>query len=89
MVRIYFDDLTNTIIVEDNGRGISQKDFDLLRQPYTRKDGQKEKGSGLGLNICVAILEQHNFKVFCEKIRKPLTGTKIKILLSSTSVFNI
>jgi len=89
MVRIYFDDLTNTIIVEDNGRGISQKDFDLLRQPYTRKDGQKEKGSGLGLNICVAILEQHNFKVYCEKLRKPLTGTRIKINLNDISNFII
>jgi len=89
MVRIYFDDLTKAIIVEDNGRGISQKDFDLLRQPYTRKEGQKEKGSGLGLNICVAILEQHGFKITCEKKRKPLSGTKIKILLSRVSNFNI
>jgi len=89
MVRIYYDDLTSQLIIEDNGRGISQKDFDLLIQPYTRKEGQKEKGSGLGLNICVAILEQHGFKITCNKKRKPLSGTKIKILLSSVSNFNI
>jgi hypothetical protein len=30
----------------------------------------------LGLNICKAILEEHGFKIFCEKNE---IGTKIKI----------
>jgi PAS domain S-box-containing protein len=64
------------IAVQDNGRGMTQADFDFLSQPYTRKEGQKETGTGLGLNICVAILNEHGFKVTCEKNE---VGTKIKI----------
>ena len=64
------------IAVQDNGRGMTQAEFDHLSQPYTRKEGQKETGTGLGLNICVAILNEHGFKVTCEKNE---VGTKIKI----------
>ena len=66
------------LIIQDNGRGITQKDFIYLSQPYTRKEGQKESGTGLGLNICVAILEEHGFNVSCEKND---IGTKMKIEL--------
>ena len=51
------------LAVIDNGRGIKQKDFDELSEPYQRKPNQKEIGTGLGLNICVAILKEHKFKV--------------------------
>jgi signal transduction histidine kinase len=44
------------LCIEDNGRGMSQTDFDYLSQPYTRKEDQKEGGTGLGLNICTSIL---------------------------------
>jgi signal transduction histidine kinase len=66
----------NNIYVQDNGRGITQEDFDHLCKPYTRKEGQKESGTGLGLNICVAILEEHGFNIACEKNK---IGTKMKI----------
>ena len=65
------------IIIEDNGRGMSGEDFKLLSQPYTRKEGQKESGTGLGLNICVAILDEHKFSVTCNKL--PEGGTQLKI----------
>jgi signal transduction histidine kinase len=66
----------NDLIIQDNGRGMTQEDFNYLSQPYTRKEGQKESGTGLGLNICTAILNEHNFKVTCEKNE---IGTKMKI----------
>jgi PAS domain S-box-containing protein len=66
----------NNIYVQDNGRGITQEDFNQLCKPYTRKEGQKESGTGLGLNICVAILEEHGFNITCEKNE---IGTKMKI----------
>ena len=66
----------DTIYIQDNGRGITQEDFDHLSKPYVRKEGQKESGTGLGLNICVAILEEHGFKITCEKNE---IGTKMKI----------
>jgi PAS domain S-box-containing protein len=73
-VKIYFD--VDTVYIQDNGRGITQDDFNYLRKPYTRKDGQKEAGTGLGLNICVAILEEHKFIITCEKNE---IGTLMKI----------
>ena len=75
MVAIYMEDEEH-IAIQDNGRGMTQAEFEYLSQPYTRKEGQKETGTGLGLNICVAILNEHGFKVSCEKNE---TGTKIKI----------
>jgi PAS domain S-box-containing protein len=75
MVAIFMDDEQH-IAIQDNGRGMTQAEFEYLSQPYTRKEGQKETGTGLGLNICVAILNEHGFKVSCEKNE---VGTKIKI----------
>ena len=73
-VKIYSEE--DSIFIQDNGRGITQEDFNYLSKPYTRKEGQKESGTGLGLNICVAILEEHGFKITCEKNE---IGTKMKI----------
>jgi signal transduction histidine kinase len=64
------------LVVQDNGRGISQEDFDELSKPYTRKKNQEEKGTGLGLNICVAIFKEHGFDISVEKLD---IGTKIRI----------
>jgi len=75
-VKIYYE--KNTLYIQDNGRGLTQEEFNRLSQPYTRKEGQKETGTGLGLNICVAILKEHGFDISCEKNK---IGTKIKIKL--------
>lgn len=74
-VKVYSEE-PNEIIIEDNGRGLSQAEFIYLSKPYTRKENQKESGTGLGLNICVAIIEQHGFKITSEKLEK---GTKMRI----------
>lgn len=77
MVSLYMEG-ESTMVIEDNGRGLSQDDFEILSQPYTRREGQKEAGTGLGLNICVAIIEEHGFSITSEKIEQ---GTKIRIQL--------
>ena len=64
------------LCVQDNGRGMSNEEFLELSKPYTRKEGQAEQGTGLGLNICVAILKEHGFSVSSEKNK---IGTKILI----------
>ena len=64
------------LCVQDNGRGMSSEEFLELSKPYTRKEGQAEQGTGLGLNICVAILKEHGFSVSSEKNK---IGTKILI----------
>jgi two-component system sensor histidine kinase CpxA len=78
MVHIYKED-DNTIVVEDNGRGMTKEDFEEYSKPYVRKDGQKESGTGLGLNITIAIMKEHGFTISSEKLEP--CGTKIKIEL--------
>ena len=75
-VSIYMED-EQTLVIEDNGRGMSQEDFNKYSQPYTRGK-QEEKGTGLGLNICVAIIEEHGFTISAQKLKQ---GTKITIQL--------
>jgi light-regulated signal transduction histidine kinase (bacteriophytochrome) len=70
----------NIIYVEDNGRGLSSDEFKELLEPYTRKEGQNEDGTGLGLNICIAILEEHEYSIECDKL--PELGTQMKIYLN-------
>ncbi len=65
-----------TLCVEDNGRGITQEEFVEFSKPYTRKQNQDEGGSGLGLNICLAILKEHGFTIRAEKQQQ---GTKLLI----------
>ena len=74
-VKIKMLDEKNLAII-DNGRGMSQEDFDILSLPYQRKSDQKEKGSGLGLNISVAIFKEHGFQMSVSKLE---VGTMIKI----------
>ena len=73
-VKIYLE--SDSIVVEDNGRGFTQKQFEKHLKKYANKKEFGEDEKGLGLNICVAILEEHGFKLTCEKID---TGTKMKI----------
>jgi K+-sensing histidine kinase KdpD len=76
MVRIYMED--DDLIVQDNGRGMTQKDFEKVLYSYSKKKNKDIDGevSGLGLNICLAILTEHGFNLTCEKNE---IGTKIKI----------
>ena len=74
-VMIYMEN-DSTLVIQDNGRGMSQQEFVELSKPYTRKKDQKESGSGLGLNICIAILKEHNFDITAEKVTP---GTKLRI----------
>jgi light-regulated signal transduction histidine kinase (bacteriophytochrome) len=77
-VKIYIED--TYLIIEDNGRGLSNEEFIKLSEPYTRKKNQKESGTGLGLNICVQILNEHGFSISAEKTK---TGTKLKIKIQN------
>lgn len=75
IVVVFMED-NSTLVVQDNGRGMTQEEFLQFSKHNERRDNQKESGSGLGLGICVAILKEHNFGVTCEKTEE---GTQIKI----------
>lgn len=78
MVHVYMED-AHTVCVEDNGRGMSQSEFEYFSKPYTRGINS-EHGSGLGLNICIAILRIHGFTIRAEKLK---VGTKLRIKIRS------
>ena len=71
-VKIYMEN--EILVVEDNGVGFSQKEFEKVTGRYLNKGDNSEVGLGLG--ITKTILEEHGFSMECEKIN---TGTKIKI----------
>lgn len=77
MVHIFMES-PDVLCIQDNGRGMSQEEFLELSKPYVRKEDQKEGGTGLGLNICIAIMQEHNFKITSEKLEQ---GTKLRIKL--------
>jgi len=78
IINIYME-RNDILVVEDNGRGMSLEEFEEYSKPYVRKETNKEAGSGLGLNICIAIMNEHGFTITCEKSK--YGGTKLKIKL--------
>lgn len=74
-VKIYR--INNTLNIEDNGRGMDRREFTNFSEAYIRGKNKGESGSGLGLNICIAILKQHGFPIDCR--RKRSGGTVISI----------
>lgn len=86
VVKVYYEKTSRGgvdkeyVIVEDNGRGMSQSEFERLSGAYIRKDGQDEAGTGLGLNICKAILSEHGFTITAHKLEN---GTKLKIRINN------
>jgi len=75
-VKVYME--SDYLVVEDNGRGLKKKDFEKI--VFVSKDNKSEEinreESGLGLNICLAILSEHGFDLECEEKN---VGTKMKI----------
>lgn len=80
LVRIYREP-GNILVIEDNGRGMTQEEFNHFSRTGTRREGQKESGSGLGLGICVGILREHKFTISCERLQT--VGSAVRIKLSS------
>lgn len=64
--------------IEDTGCGISQEDMKRIFDPYfTTKD--VGTGTGLGLSVCLGIIENHNGKV--EATSELNKGTTFKVFL--------
>ena len=69
----------DTLGIIDNGRGMSQEEYQKLSKPYLRREGPKEEGTGLGLNITVAICKEHGFELSAEKREEGGTIMRIKV----------
>jgi two-component system osmolarity sensor histidine kinase EnvZ len=77
-VKIYLEN--GFLIVEDNGKGLTQKQLDKIVNNYDKRKIKDIDAptTGLGLNICLTILQEHGFKLTCEKNE---IGTKMIINL--------
>lgn len=76
-VEIYMES-ENVLCVKDNGTGLSKKDFIKYCKPYFEEN---EDYQGLELNIAVAIIEEHGFKIEPEKLK---VGTIFRININNS-----
>ncbi len=74
-VKIYLSK-EKELVIEDNGTGLTQMEYDLQCMPYMRENRSDNDPSGLGINIANAILEEHGYTVSVDRIE---TGTLIKV----------
>lgn len=77
-IKIY--NIGDDIIIEDNGRGVTNEEFQEYIKPFKRGEN-KEKGSGLGLIIADEIMKAHNKKLMAKKLK---VGTRIIIKKTKT-----
>ena len=75
-IKIFIE--SELLVVQDNGIGLTQKEFEDIKSSHNKRKDTEEYG-GLGLNICMAILNEHGFDLSCEKIE---SGTKMKIKIT-------
>lgn len=67
LLRIGFEDKERAYVfyVADNGMGIGDNDKDEIFKPFKRAHSDK-KGTGLGLTICMKVVEAHGGKIWVE-----------------------
>ncbi len=70
--------LFNQVAVEDEGPGIDDDALPKLFQPFTRVGAQEREqsgGTGIGLSLCRAIIEQHEGQIWAEN-RSHCSGSR-------------
>ncbi|KGJ49951.1 HAMP domain-containing sensor histidine kinase [Paraclostridium dentum] len=77
----YISEAETIINIEDNGKGIEQKDLERIFDRYYRgtNTGEVHKGSGLGMAIAKDIIVAHGFDI--DLTSEAGKGTKIKIIV--------
>lgn len=83
-VKIYVEEDTSfyTLIIEDSGCGISEKDIPFIFDRFYRADkvrSRKDNGTGLGLSIVKMIIDIHHFEIIFQSIIDEGTKVIIKI----------
>tara|TARA_B100000780_G_scaffold64060_1_gene41822 strand:- start:37 stop:675 length:639 start_codon:yes stop_codon:yes gene_type:complete len=70
------------IIIDDNGPGIPENEYDNVFKPFYKIDkgrGDSKSSVGLGLSITSDIIKSHGGNIILEK--SPLDGLRVKIFL--------
>jgi PAS domain S-box-containing protein len=67
-VQVRDDDDQTRVLVRDEGRGIPPDKLETIFEPFVKVDGgeTKERGAGLGLFLCRAIVAQHGGRIWAE-----------------------
>jgi two-component system sensor histidine kinase/response regulator len=70
-IAIYAEEEDNNLklVVEDTGVGIKKEDIEKIlntKEYYTTYGTKREKGSGLGLNLCLDFIKRNNGELFIE-----------------------
>ena len=66
-IKVSNDGKWATLVVTDNGRGMSADMIDRIFEPFfTHRAGEGRRGTGLGLSICFAIVESHGGDIHAE-----------------------
>ncbi len=81
-VRIHEEDENVIIEIEDNGKGIAEKDIPYIFDRFYRADASRNSstgGTGLGLAIAKKIVEEHNGSIWAKS--KEHMGTIIYLCL--------
>lgn len=74
------DDISVTIYIGDNGKGIAKGVRDTIFKPFVKGEASRNtKGSGLGLSIVKKIVESHNGTV--RLVEKPHKGLKTEFAI--------
>lgn len=80
-MRAYFENEKKIIEVEDNGKGMTEKQLLQVTEAFYRVDkarSRKEGGNGLGLALCEQIAKKHHAELFFSS--KPNEKTIVKVI---------
>ena len=76
--RVTISSADNRVIIEDNGKGMTEEQLKHITEPFYRTDKSRsraEGGAGLGLALCKQIATTHQAELKFES--KPQKGTKV------------
>ena len=73
--------------VRDEGRGIPADKLESIFEPFVKVDGgeTKQRGAGLGLFLCRAIVRQHGGRIWAES-GGPTAGTTVSFTIPKPPV---
>lgn len=76
--KVYIRARKNTIVIEDSGIGIPEKDLNYITQPFYRaKNARGFEGYGVGLSLSIRILKYYGAKLKIES--KEGVGTLVQV----------
>ncbi len=83
IVTLYTENKSAHILIEDNGPGVPEKQYEEVFKPFVRLDSARSAdtgGAGLGLSVAMDVVLAHGGKINLGKSEK-LGGLKVSVRL--------